>query len=197
LQADFIQNIEIGHTRVRLWPGIQVQMPFYNKLIINYLEVDTLSYKTQMPNAQSVERKWVVIDATDQVLGRLCATAAIILRGKHKPCYSPFVECGDNVIIINADKVRLTGKKWTDRIYLNYTGYPGGQRELTPEVLMKKSFNKHLKKGMHPLFLRVMKGMLPKNRLGRKLIENLHVFNGPSHGMEAQNPVMIDINTIK
>ena len=159
--------------------------------------MDTLSYKTEMPNAQSVERKWVVIDATDQVLGRLCATAAIILRGKNKPCYSPFVECGDNVIIINADKVRLTGKKMTDKIYLNYTGYPGGQRELTPEVLMKKSFNKHLKKGMHPLFLRVMKGMLPKNRLGRKLIENIHIFNGPNHGMEAQNPELIDINTIK
>lgn len=150
-----------------------------------------------MPNAQSVERKWVVIDATDQVLGRVCTIAALILRGKNKPCYSPFVECGDNVIIINADKIRLTGKKMTDRIYLNYTGYPGGQRELTPEVLMKKSYNKHLKKGMHPLFLRVMKGMLPKNRLGRKLIENIHIFNGSNHGMEAQNPELIDINTIK
>jgi len=159
--------------------------------------VDTISYRTEFPNAQSVEHNWVVIDATDQVLGRLCAKVAKLLRGKYKPSYSPNVECGDNVIIINADKVRLTGKKMTDHIYLNYTGYPGGQRELTPEVLMKKSFNKHLKPGMHPLFIRVMKGMLPKNRLGRRLIENMHVYNGPTHPHDAQNPTVIDINKLK
>ena len=90
--------------------------------------MDTLSYKTVTPNAQSVEKKWVVIDATDQVLGRLCAKVAKILRGKYKPCYSPNVDCGDNVIIINAEKVRLTGNKMTDREYLSYTGYPGAQR---------------------------------------------------------------------
>lgn len=150
-----------------------------------------------MPNAQSVERKWVVIDATDQVLGRLCSQVAKILRGKNKPCYSPHVECGDYVIIINADKVVLTGKKMTDRIYLNYTGYPGGQREATPEVLMKKSYNKHIKPGKHPLFLRVLKGMLPKNRMGRALLANVHVYNGPKHDHEAQNPVLIDINKLK
>ena len=94
--------------------------------------MDTLSYKTLTPNAQSIEKEWVVIDATDQVLGRLCAKVALILRGKNKPTYSPFVECGDNVIIINADKVRLTGKKMTDRDYLSYTGSPGGQRVTTP-----------------------------------------------------------------
>lgn len=150
-----------------------------------------------MPNAQSVERKWVVIDATDQVLGRLCSQVAKILRGKNKPSYSPHVECGDYVIIINADKVVLTGKKMTDRIYLNYTGYPGGQREATPEVLMKKSYNKHIKPGKHPLFLRVLKGMLPKNRIGRALLANVHVYNGPKHDHEAQNPVLIDINKMK
>lgn len=150
-----------------------------------------------MPNAQSVEKKWYVVDATDQHLGRLCSKVAKILRGKNKPSYSPFVECGDNVIIINADKVVLTGKKMTDRIYLNYTGYPGGQRELTPEVLMKKSFNKHLKPGMHPLYIRVMKGMLPKNRLGRRIIENMFVYNGSEHPHAAQNPEVLDINTIK
>ena len=107
--------------------------------------MDTLSYKTITPNAQSVKKEWVVIDATDQVLGRLCSKVAKILRGKNKPSYSPFVECGDNVIIINADKVVLTGKKWTDRVYYSYTGYPGGQRETTPEVLLKKSFNKDRK----------------------------------------------------
>ncbi len=150
-----------------------------------------------MPNAESVERKWVVIDATDQVLGRLCSQVAKILRGKNKPCYSPHVECGDYVIIINADKIVLTGKKMTDRIYLNYTGYPGGQREATPEVLMKKSYNKHIKPGKHPLFLRVLKGMLPKNRIGRALLANVHVYNGPKHDHEAQNPVLIDINKMK
>lgn len=159
--------------------------------------MDTLSYKTVSPNIQQVEREWVIIDATDQHLGRLCSKVAKILRGKYKPCYSPFVECGDNVIIVNADKVILTGKKTTDKIYLNYTGYPGGQRELTPEVLMKKSYNKHLKPGMHPLFLRVMKGMLPKNTLGRRILKNLHVYNGPSHPHEAQNPKVIDINKLK
>ncbi|MBO5052889.1 MAG: 50S ribosomal protein L13 [Muribaculaceae bacterium] len=159
--------------------------------------MDTLSYKTLTPNAQSVEREWVVIDATDQVLGRLCAKVAKILRGKYKPCFSPNVECGDNVIIVNADKIVLTGKKMTDKIYLNYTGYPGGQRELTPERLMKKSYNKHIKAGIHPLFMRVMKGMLPKNAMGRRLIGNLHVYNGANHPHEAQNPKVIDINTLK
>ena len=159
--------------------------------------MDTISYRTEFPNAQQVEHEWVVIDATDQVLGRLCAKVAKLLRGKYKPSYSPNVECGDNVIIINAYKVRLTGKKMTDRIYLNYTGYPGGQRELTPEVLMNKSYNKHIKPGIHPLFVRVMKGMLPKNRIGRRLIENMHVYNGPNHPHEAQNPKVIDINKLK
>ncbi|WP_290451091.1 50S ribosomal protein L13, partial [uncultured Muribaculum sp.] len=135
--------------------------------------------------------------AIDQVLGRLCAKVALILRGKNKPTYSPFVECGDNVIIINADKVRLTGKKMTDREYLSYTGYPGGQRVTTPELLMKKAHNKHIKPGYNPLFIKVMKGMLPKNRLGRRIIENMHVYLGPEHPHAAQNPKVIDINTIK
>lgn len=159
--------------------------------------MDTLSYKTLTPNAESVQKEWVIVDATDQVLGRLCSEVAKILRGKNKPCYSPNVACGDNVIIINADKVVLTGKKMTDRIYYHYTGYPGGQRQDTPETLMKKSFNKHLKPGMHPLYLHVIKGMLPKNRLGRQLIKNLHVYNGPNHPHEAQNPKVIEINTVK
>lgn len=159
--------------------------------------MDTLSYKTITPNAASVEKEWVVVDATDQVLGRFCSKVAKILRGKNKPSYSPNVECGDNVIIINADKIILTGNKMTDKIYLRYTGYPGGQRKSTPEVLMKKSYNKHLKSGMHPLFLHVMKGMLPKNRLGRQLIKNVHIYNGANHPHEAQNPKVLDINTVK
>ena len=154
--------------------------------------MDTLSYKTLTPNAQSVEKEWLLIDATDQHLGRLCSKVAKILRGKHKPTYSPNI-----VIIINAEKVILTGKKMTDREYLTFSGYPGGQRSLSPEVLMQKSYNKHIKPGMHPLYIKVMKGMLPKNRLGRRLIENMHVYNGPNHPHEAQNPVVFDINKMK
>ena len=159
--------------------------------------MDTLSYKTVSPNAQSVDREWVVIDATDQVLGRLCAKVAKILRGKHKATFSPNVECGDNVIIINAEKVVLTGNKMTEKTYLRYTGYPGGQREATPEILIKKSYNKHIKPGYHPLYLQVMKGMLPKNRLGAKLLKNVYIYNGAEHKQEAQNPVLINLNDLK
>ena len=159
--------------------------------------MNTLSYKTVSAKAEDVKKEWVVVDATDQVLGRLCAKVAIILRGKHKPCFTPHVDCGDNVIIINADKVGLTGKKMTDRQYVSYTGYPGGQRYATPEILMKKSYNKHLKAGMHPLYLHVIKGMLPKNKLGAQLLKNVHIYNGANHPHEAQQPKVIDINKIK
>ena len=159
--------------------------------------MNTLSYKTVSAKAEDVKKEWVVVDATDQVLGRLCAKVAIILRGKHKPCFTPHVDCGDHVIIINADKVVLTGKKMTDRQYVSYTGYPGGQRYATPEILMKKSYNKHLKAGMHPLYLHVIKGMLPKNKLGAQLLKNVHIYNGANHPHEAQQPKVIDINKIK
>ena len=159
--------------------------------------MDTLSYKTISANAATAEKKWVVVDATDQVLGRLCAKVAKILRGKYKPSYTPHVDCGDNVIIINADKVVLTGNKWDGRVYLRYTGYPGGKREFTPRILMQKSENRHIKPGKHPLFLKVMKGMLPKNRLGAALINNLYVYNGSEHPHAAQQPEVIDINKLK
>ena len=159
--------------------------------------MDTLSYKTISANKETVNKEWVVVDATDQVLARLCTKVAKLLRGKYKPNFTPHVDCGDNVIIINADKVRLTGNKWNDRVYYTYTGYPGGQRELTPEVLMQKSFNKHIKPGIHPLFMRVMKGMLPKNRLGAKLLSNMYVYEGGDHKHEAQSPKAIDINLYK
>ena len=159
--------------------------------------MDALSYKTVSPSAHEVEHEWVLIDATGLHLGRLCSQVAKILRGKNKPSYTPYTECGDNVIIINADKVVLTGKKWTDREYLRFTGYPGGQRVNSPLDLQKKSFNKHLKAGYNPLFIKVVKGMLPKNRLGRAIIENMHVYNGSEHPHQAQNPRVLDINTIK
>ena len=151
--------------------------------------MDTLSYKTVSVSKAAANKEWLVVDATDQVLGRLAAKVAKILRGKYKPCYTPNSDCGDNVIIINADKIKLTGNKWNDRIYLNFTGYPGGQREITPAQLMKK--------GASHLFLRVIKGMLPKNKLGAQLLRNVYVYAGPEHSHSAQQPRTIDINTLK
>lgn len=151
--------------------------------------MDTLSYKTISANKATAKKEWVLVDATDLVLGRMGSEVAKLLRGKYKPSFTPHVDCGDNVIIINAEKVKLTGKKWTDRIYLRHTGYPGGQREMTPEQMMAKSPEKLIKK--------VVKGMLPKNRLGDKLLGNLYVFAGAEHNMQAQQPKQIDINKLK
>lgn len=158
--------------------------------------MDTLSLRTKSATPATIEKEWVVVDATDQVLGRLCAKVAKILRGKNKANYTPNLDCGDNVIIINAEKVKMTGKKFTDRIYLRYTGYPGGQRETTPEVLMKKSF-KVRANGHHPLYTKVVKGMLPKNSLGARLLDNLYVYNGSEHPHANHNPKAIDINKVK
>ncbi|MCQ2330221.1 MAG: 50S ribosomal protein L13 [Paludibacteraceae bacterium] len=151
--------------------------------------MDTLSYKTISTNAATAQKEWVVIDATDMVLGRMASKVAKLLRGKYKPSFTPHCDCGDNVIIINAEKVKLTGNKWTDRIYYSYTGYPGGQREATPASLMQKSPERYIKK--------VVKGMLPKNHLADKLIDNLYVYAGSEHPHEAQQPKTIDLNLIK
>ena len=159
--------------------------------------MDTLSYKTISVKAEDAQKQWVVVDATDQVLGRLCAKVAKIVRGKYKPCYTPHVDCGDNVIIINAEKVRLTGDKWDGRKYYSYTGYPGGQRVSTPRILQKKTEYKGLKSGINPLFVKVLKGMLPKNRLGSALLKHVYVYNGSEHPHEAQQPTVIEINKLK
>lgn len=151
--------------------------------------MDTLSFKTVSVNKATAKKEWVVIDATDMVLGRMASKVAKLLRGKYKPSFTPHVDCGDNVIIINADKVKLTGNKWTDRIYLTYTGYPGGQRDITPARLMQKSPEKLIKK--------VVKGMLPKNILAASLLNNLYVYAGSEHPHEAQQPKTIDLNLIK
>ncbi len=150
--------------------------------------MDTLSYKTVSVNNATAQKEWGVVDATDMVVGRLCTRVAKLLRGKYKPSFTPHVDCGDNVIIINADKVRLTGKKWTEHVYLRHTGYPGGQREYTPADLMAKSPERLIKK--------VVKGMLPKNRLSDRLIDNLYVFAGAEHDKQAQQPKAIDINAL-
>lgn len=142
--------------------------------------MDTLSYKTISANSATVQKEWIVVDANGAVLGRLASQIARILRGKHKPSFTPHVDCGDNVIIINADKIRLTGKKMTDKEYVRHTGHPGGQRFATPrEVLAKHP---------HRVVEMAVKGMLPKNRLGRRLFTNLFVYAGAQHPHAAQQP---------
>ncbi|MGQ7869060.1 50S ribosomal protein L13 [Sunxiuqinia sp. sy24] len=151
--------------------------------------MDTLSYKTVSANSATANKEWVVVDAADMVLGRLASAVAKILRGKHKPNFTPHADCGDNVIVINAEKVRLTGKKMSDKIYLRHTGYPGGQRKQTPEDILAKYPERLVEKAV--------RGMLPKNRLGRKVYGNMKVYIGAEHKQEAQNPKVIDLNVIK
>jgi large subunit ribosomal protein L13 len=145
--------------------------------------VNTLSYKTVSANKKTVNKTWVVVDAEGEILGRLSTKIAMIIRGKNKPDFTPNVDCGDNVIVINADKVKLTGNKFSDKRYVSYTGYPGGQRFISPKELMAK----------HPIRVveKAVRGMLPKNRLGRALFGNLHVYAGAEHPHAAQNPTAI------
>lgn len=152
--------------------------------------MDTLSYKTISLNKATVQKEWVVVDATDQVMGRFCAKVAKILRGKYKPGFTPHVDCGDNVIIINADKITMTGNKWTEREWLTFTGYPSGQRAHTAASVTQKN-------GYAALFRIVLKGMLPKNKLGAQLLKNVRIYEGPEFKEVAQQPKVIDINTLK
>ena len=153
--------------------------------------MDTLSYKTISANKETANKEWVVVDATDQVVGRLASKVAKILRGKYKPNFTPHVDCGDNVIIINAKKVVFTGKKETDKVYTRYTGYPGGQRFNTPAELRKKQ------NGVDKMLRHAVKGMLPKGILGRSLMNNLFIYEGTEHQQQAQQPKAIDINQYK
>jgi len=148
--------------------------------------VDTLSYKTISANKATVNKEWVVIDAEGAILGRLASEVARLLRGKHKPNFTPHVDCGDNVIVINSEKVKLTGNKWEQREHFSYSGHPGGQKSTTPLEVMEKKPTK--------LVEQAVKGMLPKNKLGRALYRNLHVFEGPEHTHEAQQPTPIKFN---
>lgn len=147
--------------------------------------MDTQSYKTLSANASTVEKKWILIDAEGQVVGRLATKVASLLRGKHKPSFTPHVDCGDNVIVINADKVRMTGNKWDQKEYQRFTGYPGGLHKTVAKDMLAK----------HPerIVEFAVKGMLPKNRLGRKLYRNLRVYAGAEHKHEAQEPVKIEL----
>jgi large subunit ribosomal protein L13 len=151
--------------------------------------VDTKSYKTISANKKTVKKNWMLIDAENEILGRLASKVAFILRGKHKSYFTPHVDCGDNVIVINAEKVKLTGNKLTNKKYISHSGYPGGQKIRTIEDVLSK---KPIKVIEH-----AVKGMLPKNRLGSAIYKNLHVFTGPDHPHEAQQPDKINMNSIK
>ena len=148
--------------------------------------MDQLSYRTISANAKTVEKKWVVVDASNKILGRLSSQVANILQGKNKTSYTPNVDCGDNVIIINAEKIRLKGKKMTEKVYTRHTGHPGGQRFASPKELMAKDGRKVVEMAV--------KGMLPKNRLGSKLYTNLYVYEGGEHPHQAQQPTTLEIN---
>ncbi len=151
--------------------------------------MNTLSYKTVSANKETANKEWLVVDADGQRLGRLASKVAMLLRGKYKPNFTPHVDCGDNVVIINADKIELTGKKWTDKSYIRHTGYPGGQRSLTAIEVFEKDPTKLVEKAV--------KGMLPKNKLGSALFRNLYVYEGAEHKQEAQAPKAINLNDLR
>ena len=151
--------------------------------------MNTLSYKTISANKSTVNKQWLLVDAEGEILGRLASKVAKLLRGKHKPDFTPHVDCGDNVIIINAEKINLSGKKWDNKTYIRYTGYPGGQRSLLAKELLEKNPTRILEKSI--------KGMLPKNKLGADLFRNLKVYVGANHKQEAQKPTVINLNEFK
>lgn len=142
--------------------------------------MDTLSYKTKSANKQTVEHKWYVVDAEGEIVGRLATRIANVLRGKHKPSYTPHVDTGDYVIVINADKVRFTGKKWSDKIYQTYSGFTGGQKNRTAAEMLEKKPEAIIEKAV--------RGMLPKNKLGRQMIKKLFVYTEAEHNHAAQKP---------
>ena len=151
--------------------------------------MNTLSYKTVSANKATANKKWLVVDAEGQTVGRLASKVAKIIRGKHKTNFTPHADCGDNVIVINAEKVSFSGTKLVDKEYVCYTGYPGGQRITTAQDMLKK----------HPerLIEKAVKGMLPKSKLGRQLYTNLKVYTGTEHKHEAQQPEVFNLDTFK
>jgi len=148
--------------------------------------VDTLSYKTISANKQTVDQKWLIVDAEGKTLGRLASAIAVQLRGKHKPSYTPHVDCGDYVVVINAEKVRLTGNKMDNKVYYTHSGYPGGQKEKTPREILDKYPER--------LIEIAVKGMLPKTKLGRAMYRKLFVYTGASHPHAAQKPETLEFN---
>jgi large subunit ribosomal protein L13 len=151
--------------------------------------VNTLSYRTLAGNTETADKKWFVVDAEGQTVGRLASKVAKVIRGKYKTCYTPHADCGDNVIVINAEKIAFSGTKLQDKEYVRFSGYPGGQRFTSAESMLKN----------HPerLIEKAIKGMLPKNTLGRKLYTNLKVYKGAAHNHEAQQPELLNLDTLK
>jgi len=158
---------------------------FSSVSIIKHIKVNTLSYKTVSANKATVNKEWVIVDAEGAALGRLASVVASTLRGKHKTNFTPHVDCGDNVVVINAEKVTLSGSKWNQKEYVRHTGYPGGQRVTIANEILRKSPIK--------LVEEAVKGMLPKNRLGRALYRNMYVYAGPEHPHEAQKPRKLEL----
>jgi large subunit ribosomal protein L13 len=150
--------------------------------------VNTLSYKTVSANSKTVDKKWLLVDVTGNPLGRSASIIASLLRGKHKTNYTPHVDCGDNVIVINAKKIVLTGQKWSQKQYIRHTGYPGGQKSLSADQIHKKNNTKLIEKAI--------KGMLPKNKLGAELFRNLRVYSGNNHEHDSQNPTTINLKDL-
>jgi len=144
-----------------------------------------MDLKTISANKATVSKSWILVDASDQILGRLASKVAKIIRGKYKTNFTPHVDCGDNVVVINAEKIQLTGSKWDNKKYFKHTGYPGGQYIQTPSQLLAKDSTR--------IITNAVKGMLPKNKLGRKIIKNLYVFSGSEHNKDAQKPKLIDL----
>jgi len=151
--------------------------------------VDTLSYKTVSASKETADKKWFIVDAEGQTVGRLASKVAKVIRGKHKPNFTPHADCGDNVIIVNAEKVSFSGTKLVDKKYIRYTGYPGGQRITSAEEMLRKQPERLIEKAV--------KGMLPKNKLGRKLFTNLKVYTGSEHNHDAQKPEVLNLDTFK
>ncbi|MBS0009830.1 MAG: 50S ribosomal protein L13 [Bacteroidales bacterium] len=151
--------------------------------------MNTNSYKTISANKATVNKEWLLIDAEGEILGRLASQVAKFIRGKHKPDFTPHVDCGDNVIVINADKVKLSGNKWEEKQYIRYSGYPGGQKS----IVVGEYFKKHPERVVE----NAVRGMLPRNRLGRAIFHNLYVYAGDKHEQEAQKPRKIELDKIK
>lgn len=147
--------------------------------------MDTLSYKTVSVNKEKADKKWLVVDVEGLILGRAASEVAKLLRGKHKATFTPHADTGDYVIVLNADKIRLSGTKATTKTYIRHTGFPGGQRTLTADEVMDKKPTK--------VFESAVKGMLPKNKLGRSIYKNMHVYAGTEHAHEAQKPTKFEL----
>jgi large subunit ribosomal protein L13 len=148
--------------------------------------VDSNSFKTKYVNKGSIQKNWYVANADGKILGRFASEIAKILRGKHKPSFSPHTDCGDNIIVINSDNIKMTGNKWKEKQYVRHTGYPGGQRVTTPQELKEKKSSKFI-------IEKAVRGMLPKNRLGRELFRNLFVYEDSNHPHEGQKPKEIKL----